>query len=421
MAIFIKILFASIFTIFSVMSMAHMVYEPNDIPLLDNRFRIDPKTEQVTFILNHSQGRETIVLVQPDGSKLYQQRHPETVSWVSGQTQDIITVQNPMVGPWQAIANLDGDNRIKIISDVELVVDRLPLKLYSREYITTNATLYADKELMKNTAYLDDARLSISLIGGTNKKMALYQDDGKHYDELPFDGKLTARLFVNLPPARYLLNIRTQNDIFIRNVNHDAVVFISPINYKINDLEENSDSVRITFKLDADEIVPNSVSINGVIKNVGNEMVQQVVMHSMENLSESNEFESIYKLDYGEYTFSGTAYATNQDGREIELQLSGRTFELIAPFKMPEIIASEVPSPLIENEQVIDEEIAPASIFSNLWVIIAIAVTILVLIAAIIFFILKRKKKKAAENINDIEELNLDDLQPMPLDLTESK
>lgn len=416
MAIFIKTLFASIFTLFSIISTAHMVYEPNDIPLLDNRFRIDPEAEQVTFILNHSQGRETIVLVQPDGSKLYQQRHPDTVSWVSGQKQDIITIQNPMVGPWQAIANLDGDNRIKIISDVELEVNRLPLKLYTQEYITTNATLYADKKLMKNATYLDDAKLSISLIGGTNKKMALYLDDGKHYDELPFDGKLTARLFVDLPPARYLLNINTKNDVFIRNVNKDAVVFISPISYKINALEPSSDNAKVTFKLDADEIMPNSVSINGVIKNANNEMVEQVLMHSIENLSESNEFESIYKLDYGLYTFSGRAYATNQDGREIELQLTEKVFELVPPFIMPEIVATEEASPLTENE-----EVASTSIFSNLWVIIAIAVTILLLLAIIIFFILKRKKKKAGKSSDDIEELNIDELQPMPIDLTESK
>jgi uncharacterized protein (TIGR03503 family) len=397
--------------------MAHTVFAPNDIPLLDNRFRIDPATEQATFILNHSKGEQRIVLVQPDGSKLYQQRHPETVSWVSGQKQDIITVQKPMPGPWQAIANLDGDNRIKIISDVELVVNRLPLKLYAQEYITTNATLYADNKLMDNAAYLDDAKLSISLVGNSNKKMALYKDDGKHYDELPFDGKLTARLFVDLPPARYLLNIRTQNDVFIRNVNKDAVVFIRPITYKTDVLETESDNVQITFKIDLGEIDPNSVSINGLIKDVDENIIEQVLINRIDNISESPEFSSIYQLPYGSYSFSGKAYATSLDGRELELQLKNSAFDLVAPFVLPEIIAVEP----TENEEVIEIEPVETSIFSNLWVLIAIASTIILLLAGIIFFVLKRKKKKAKSDEEEIQELNLDELQPMPIDLSESK
>lgn len=413
-----KILFASILTFCSIISVAHTVYAPNDIPLLDNRFRIDPETEKVTFILSHSQGRQTIVLVQPDGSKLYQQRHPENVSWVSGIKQDMITIENPMAGPWQAIAQLDGDNRIKIISDVELVVNRLPLKLYAQEYITTTASLYADNKIIENASYLDDTKLSISLIGLNTKKMSLYLDDGKQYDELSFDGQLTARLYVDLPPGRYLLSIRTKNDIFMRSVNKDAVVFLKPINYKISATGEQSDQAIISFKSDATEIDPNSISINGVIKDANNNIVQQVLMHSIDNISESGEFESTYQLEYGIFHFSGIAYATTLDGREIELQLEDNAFELFAPFVMPETTPTDTEMLLEENS--ISSETSPTSIFSNIWVIIAVAVTILLLIAGAIFFILKRKKKKAQKS-EETEELNLDDLQPMPIDLTESK
>lgn len=424
MAIFIKTLFASIFMLFAMISMAHTIYAPNDIPLLDNRFRIDPKTEQATFIFNHSKGYQRVVLVQPDGSKLYQQRHPETVAWVSSEKQDIVTVQKPMVGPWQAIAELDGDNRIKIISDVELTVNRLPLKLYAQEYITTHASLYSDKKIMENPAYLDDAKLSISLIGGANKKMALYQDDGKHYDELPFDGKLTARLYVDLLPGRYLLNIRTKNDIFIRNVNKDAVVFLPPIDYKINPLETGSDEAKIIFTVDASEIDPNSVSIDGVLKDGDDNIVEQVLMHSINNVSESGQFDSIYKLSHNLYYFSGKAYATTLNGRELELQLPDRAFELVPLFIMPEKELSEALSTQAERpiiEASIEEELESTSIFNKLWVIIAIVATLLILVTGAVFFILKRKKKQLNSSEINTDELNLDELQPMPIDLTESK
>lgn len=424
MAIFIKTLFASIIILFSLTSVAHTIYAPNDIPLLDNRFRIDPKTEQATFIFNHEKGYQSVVLVKPDGSKLYQKRHPESVAWVSNKTQNIVTIQNPMAGPWQAIANLDGDNRIKIISEVQLSVNRLPLKLYAQEYITTHAALYADNKLMDNPAYINGAHLSVSLLSDANKKMALYQDDGKHYDELPFDGKLTARLYVDLKPGRYLLHIRTKNDIFIRNVNKDAVVFLSPIKYKIKALETGSDQANITFTVDGSEIDPSSVSINGVLKDAKNKVVQQVLMHSVDNVSESGEFNAAFKLDYDIYTFSGKAYATTHTGREIELQLQENIFELVPKFQMPEKTASEalatqIGQPLIAETTL--ESLDSPSLFDNLWIIIAISLSFLLFIAGIAFFLFKRKQKQINSDDDDSGELNLDELQPMPIDLTDSK
>ena len=404
--------------------MAHTIYAPNDIPLLDNRFRIDPKAEQVTFILNHSKGFQRVVLVQPDGSKLYQQRHPKHVAWVSSETQDIITIQKPMAGPWQAIAELDGDNRIKILSEVQLTVERLPLKLYEQEYITTHAALYFDNKLMDDSTYLNDAKLSISLLGGAGKKMALYQDDGKHYDELPFDGKLTARLYVDLLPGRYLLQIRTKNDIFIRNVNKDAVVFINPISYKIKALKKGSDEAKIMVNIDADELDPTSISINGVIKDANNSVVKQVLMHSIDNTSEFGGFDSQHQLSYGTYTFSGRAYATTRKGREIELQLSETMFELIAPFKMPEENLSEALATQAEQvtiESLRSEQLESPSLFSNMWVIITISVCLLLIIVGIVFFLLKRRKKQVNNDDENGDELSLDELQPMPIDLTDSK
>ena len=420
MAIFIKHTLIAICLLFSFSVVGHTIYAPNDIPLLDNRFRIDPKTEQITFIFNHSKGYQRVVLVQPDGSKLYQQRHPENVAWLNGETTDIVTVQNPMPGPWQAIAELDGDNRIKLISDVQLKTNRLPLKLYAKEYISTEASLYDDGKLMKNPAYIVDTKLTVSLVGEANKKLALYLDDGKNYDQVAFDGSLTAQLFVDLKPGRYLMSIRTKNDVFIRNVNKDAVVFPSPISYSIDPVESGSDEAIITFTVDPAEIDPNSVSIDGVIKDIEHKLISQVMVHNTDNEPGTKSFTSQYKLAHEMYTFSGKAYATTQEGREIELQLPERFFELVAPYVAPVINESAALSTDINQETAI-EEAAPSSIFSNLWVIVAISVTVLLIIVAIVFLIIRRKKKKLALLDASENELNLDELQPMPIDVTDGK
>ncbi|WP_019617142.1 hypothetical protein [Psychromonas ossibalaenae] len=413
-----RIFFGLLLLIIHTQSTAHTIYAPNDIPLLDNRFRIDPNTEQITFILNHSEGPRRVVLVRPDGSKIYYKRNPENVGWVTSRTQDIVTIDNPMAGPWQAVAKLDGNNRIKLMSRVELKTSRLPLKLYSQEYITTHASLYNEKKLMTNKAYLDDAKLSVALIGGASKTLTLYQDDGKGYDALPFDGKLTARVYVDLLPGRYLLNIRTKNDVFIRNVNHDAVVFLPPVSYEVDALEAGSDQALFEFKIDADELDPLSVTINGVIKDADNNIVEQLIIHSADGLSEQSLLTTVRKLSHNMFTFSAKAFATTRKGREIELHLPDRVFELVPPIVIPEANLSEALATVTEELNIPQET---PSLLSD-WRVITVAATLFsLLLIAIVFILLRRRKKNKLSDDNSEASLSLDELQPTSIDLKEDK
>ncbi len=390
-----KGIFSLLLLFTSCFSLAHSVYAPNDIPLLDNRFRIDPNAEQVTFILNHSHGPQRVVLVRPDGSKLYQRRSPESVAWVSTKTTDIITIDNPMPGPWQAIAKLDGDNRIKILSKVELKTSKLPLKLYSREYITTYASLYHEGKVMRDEHYLDGAKLSISLVGNAIKQLTLYQDDGKGYDALPFDGELTARVFIDLVPDRYLLNIKTKNDVFIRNNNYDAVVFPQPIIQKVNLPYAGDKTISLEYEIDTTEIDAQSVIINGIITNMKNEVVAQVIADK-NDMSENKLHYTSQEMEYDRLLLKTEVFATTVAGREIELQLADAAFELFPMIVEPSLSPTVV---IEETELIIPEE---TSIWSNVWVITGIIVSILLIVMLLIFFVIRRiiKKKQASIQLN---------------------
>ena len=85
------------------MAQANEVFGPSDVPLLDNRFRIDYGIKEVSFIIKRQPGSPSVILVRPDGSKLYAGRvqAPE-VGWLALGDQDVITIRHPMAGPWQA-------------------------------------------------------------------------------------------------------------------------------------------------------------------------------------------------------------------------------------------------------------------------------------------------------------------------------
>ncbi|MCW8996557.1 MAG: hypothetical protein OQK77_12150 [Psychromonas sp.] len=412
MATIIKKIVFSLSLLFTLSStLAHTIYADSDIPLLNNRVRIDPFTEQITFLLHHTQGPQAVVLVRPDGSKLYYSKHPKSVAWVSSNKVDIITIDHPVAGPWQAIADLNGNNRIKLISPVKLKTDKLPLKLYTHEYITTYASLYHDDKLMTDNTYLHDARLSVALIGKNNKKLTLYKDNGQGYDALPFDGTLTARIYVNLIPGNYLLSIRTKNNVFIRNQNQDAIVVASPINYEISQLEYGSKEALFKFAVNSEELDPESVIIDGLVKDENNNIIGQLISHSAESISAKDIFTQTKAFDYGVFSFSGKAFATTRTGREIELQLPVKHFELLAKVILP---------PINISAAIATVQPEPESIWKNIWVISTIAASSLILLLLIIFIVIRRRRKSrqlANDDELSLKELTLSELQPESLDL----
>ena len=397
-------------------SMAHTIYAPNDIPLLDNRFRIDPNTEQVSIILNHPSHAQKIVLVKPDGSKWYAQRHPpENVAWFNNRDQDIITIQNPMPGPWQAIASLNGENRIQLLNPTTLKIEKLPLKVYNKEYLTSYISLINDGQVMTDKYLLNNARLTVSLIkndkqtNDTQKSIALYKDDGQSYDSLPFDGKLTTRLFMDLTPGRYLVNIKTKNNIFIRAYNADMVVFPQPLSYKIEQLGNNKNSAAFTFVVDPLEIDPNSVVINSVITSSDDSDTKQLIVHLIDEILENETTTINVKLPFKNYRYSGEVFATARDGRELSFQLPEYKFEVAkAPINIIEKTVNTSAAQTLDiatEQKVIEAE----DTFQYLWVLVSTLIVFIITSIFVVLYILKRKQKKLLENSElSLNELTLD-------------
>lgn len=399
----------------AVSSMAHTIYAPNDIPLLDNRFRIDPNTEQVTIILNHPGHSQKAILVQPDGSKLYEQRHPEkTVGWSKNRNQDIITIQKPMPGPWQAIATLNGENRIQLLNPIVLKINKLPLKVYNSEYLTSYISLIKDGQVMTNKNFLKYAKLTVSILSDQKKIISLYKDDGQYYDSLPFDGQLSTHFFMDLIPGRYLLNIKTRNNIFIRNVNKDIVVFPRPLIYKVQQVADNISEAELIFSVDEAEIDPNSVTVDGIFTNIDESQNEQSIVHFSEQKLQGNSLTINVPLAYRSYTYLGKVFATTVDGREISFQLPEQDIQLIAPFKIekavisdPLLIASQANATIPETEKTAEITEQP---FQYLWILIISLVVLIILGICVAVFLIKRKRKKmTADNGLSLDELIIDE------------
>ncbi|SMY17137.1 TIGR03503 family protein [Photobacterium aquimaris] len=208
---------------------------------LDNRFRVDPEIEQITFIVAREQPSQSVVLVAPNGRKYYADRHAKTMSWYSDKGMDIISIDYPMAGPWQALGKVSSNNGIKIVSNIELDVDQLPTQLYQTEVLKFRARLTQNKQPLLLRDFLERVQLEVIFypitvdVGDVSAKdpapivVGTFADNGQGYDEIGGDGIFTVALDVDVVPGKYRVKIASTNGVFERAVEQTVLVYPSLI------------------------------------------------------------------------------------------------------------------------------------------------------------------------------------------------
>ena len=257
----------------SLSGMANEVFAPSDIPLLDNRFRIDYGVKEITFIIKRKPGTPSVILVRPDGSKLYVGKvTPPDVGWLTQQDQDLITVRNPMPGPWQAIGEVDPDNRVRLLTDIRLESEPLPARLYQGERVKLQSRLLIDGAAPGAGYYLSDLGMTVKLQQFNDaaqsgepiveETLGHYLDDGKGLDEVPGDGVLTAEAVLDVPAGKYRALYSSGNQVFSRAQSQQVLLFPWPLSYTL-DAPSGDIGARLSLLIDADELEPASVVIQG--------------------------------------------------------------------------------------------------------------------------------------------------------------
>lgn len=321
----------------SLSGMANEVFAPSDIPLLDNRFRIDYGVKEITFIIKRKPGTPSVILVRPDGSKLYVGKvTPPEVGWLALKDQDLITVRNPMPGPWQAIGEVDPDNRVRLLSDIRLESEPLPTRLYQGERVKLQSRLLIDGAAPGAGYYLSDLGMTVKLQQFNDaaqsgepiaeETLGHYLDDGKGLDEVPGDGVLTAEAVLDVPAGKYRALYSSGNQVFSRAQSQQVLLFPWPLSYTL-DAPSGDIGARLSLLIDADELDPASVVIQGkAIDSAGVSMAFNAVATEPRLGVDLSALKAA-----GQYKVEATLFGTTRLGREVQLQLPVKSFTIMPP------------------------------------------------------------------------------------------
>ncbi|MBL0568286.1 TIGR03503 family protein [Aeromonas hydrophila] len=403
----------------SLTASANEVFAPSDIPLLDNRFRIDYGVKEITFIVTRKPGTPSVILVRPDGSKLYVGKvTPPDVGWLALKDQDLITIRDPMPGPWQAIGEVDPDNRVRLLSNIRLETDQLPTQLYQGERVKLKSWLLIDDAPPKAGYYLTDLGMTVRLQRFNDAKqegepivdevLGHYRDDGKGLDEVPGDGIMTAEAVLDVAAGKYRAMYSTGNQVFSRARYQDVLIYPLPVSYTLAPPSQEF-GAKLSFLIDADELDPASVVIEGKATNtVGASMAFNAVATEPRVEVDLSAIKEV-----GQYEVTATLFGTTRLGREIQVTLPVKSFNIFPVLAVEPSAASAASetSAAVPNQVKFEEGQSSGWL---IWLLGGVGI-LLVLLGGVGFILLQKRRalKKAmaaqkAENESAKPEAKLD-------------
>ncbi|MEG3767514.1 TIGR03503 family protein [Alteromonas sp. 14N.309.X.WAT.G.H12] len=387
----------------------------NSIVLLRNRFRIDYQVDEVTLVFFREYGSPSVVLVRPDGSKIYaSQADGDKVVWFDDDTFDMVKIKQPVPGPWQAVGQILPDSRVMVLSDIELHADPLPPVLFSGEVLKQTAYLTNGGKPIDYTQFRDVVTLDVQLkstnnpnyenFGAQDEVVATFEDNGQGMDEAPLDGVFTGQFNLAISAGEWRPIYTVKTPMFSREqVNPVIRLYPNPVLLNVVPDDGQTGYHELTIDVVRDKINIQSLLIDGKVRFPNGDIQN----FSITEPSEHARTHRILAYEDGIFRIKVTAYATTFDGRDIILDVPEYSFLGEAPSDAEDdlqgdmfdvsstgadtVIPDEAPPIAEEVPQSMDKDTLVIAIISVNGAIIFIGVLVAV-------FILWRRKRAALPN-----------------------
>lgn len=366
---------------------------------LKNRFRIDHMVENLILVVQRDYGSAPVVVVLPDGSKWYANRHPDNVKWTDGVTGDIITIENPEPGPWQLVGSVTKGSKLLMLSKLSVEVDPLPQPLFQGERVKVTAKLMGDEQRLRfpgldymvewTARFISDHETGDENFAAGTITVGSYKDDGEGMDGRPDDGIFTGKINLNQPWGHYKFLVRARNNVFERELETPIILSKHPIELElVEPVDPQKERYKLAIRVDTDNLLLSETLLE--LELVGPAGLQLPM--TINGISEgATEFVLPEVQEFGSYRIKGDAFSTTISGREIVLSLPEQFFNLIeppAPPPSPEELAARAAAIAAAEEE--------AARQSAMNLLIGVNVFLLLLgIGALIFWRKRQALKKA--------------------------
>ncbi|MDX3772749.1 TIGR03503 family protein [Chromatiaceae bacterium AAb-1] len=339
----------------------------NQIPLLDNRFRIDDKVSEITLLLFRRRGSPSVILVRPDGTKLrFANAEEHNMRWHDAHSYDLIQIRDPMPGPWQAIGRLQPESRILVLTDIKLDADILPENLMAGETVKVTARLTSSGQPINARDFRDVLMLEVLFIS-TNKaeydnfgrgvvQVAQFRDDGRGYDEKARDGVFTGEFQLNFAAGEWIPKYVVRTPLYTREVEQlPVLIHHAPVTVNVTPAPAAEGMHQVSFQVTDSRLVAASVLLQGRIRYPNGE----VESFSLNEVTDGPRQLQVQNKGHGSYLLDISVFGETVDGREFVLNLPEESF-LVNPVTRKAPALTELPQQIrdeisVEQSVIISE------------------------------------------------------------------
>ncbi|GIU44750.1 TIGR03503 family protein [Shewanella sairae] len=330
---------------------------------LKNRFRIDHMVDSMTLLIHREYGSAPVIIVRPDGSKWYVNRHPpEKVTWMEGLTGDMVTIKKPMPGPWQLIGQVVEGSVIDKVTSLSIDVDPFPQPLFQGERLKLTARLLGDEQKVRlpgldfminwTARFISESNSADENFAAGTFIVGAYRDNGEALDERPDDGVFTTDLDLEQPWGDYTLQVSAKNAVIDRQYKQKFRLSPQPIKVDLLTPEDpNSGLWTLQILIDTEQVKINQTHLEA---NILGPTGKRVPITISQFDGADTRFSLPKVIDFGSYDLKLSAVTTTLNGREIVLSLPDLFFNLVQPPEPPptaEELAARAEAIAKEQEQ----------------------------------------------------------------------
>lgn len=312
----------------------------NEIPYFDNRFRIDSELEEITLVFFRKRGSTPIILVQPDGKKIRISDYDrERVEWHDDRTFDMIKINKPMAGPWQAIGDILPESKILVVSDVKIIVDPLPEIVLSGETLKVVGKLVNGSERIDIEEFRDVVQLDVNFFSTNNSaydnfgadalKLTSFKDDGYDLDEYAGDNLYTGEFILDFAAGEWQPVFMIKLPLITRELRQKPILLHnSPVTLSVDTSESEATPHNLIITIDPTYVDPASLIFQGKTTFPDKQTRPFSIMGYENEASPERRTKDITYTEPGIHRVNLSAFGRTTSGREFRLVVPEFTFNV---------------------------------------------------------------------------------------------
>jgi len=226
------------------------------VPLVNNTFLVDDSILELTLLVFKPKNARPTMVIEPNKKKYQKNDKPDYVKWQSENNYDLITVTNPQVGEWSINAETDPDNRVLVVTNLQVQTNRIPNNLFLGETLNISLFMTEQNKKISDDNFLQFISMSASQKEPIKKRWFLH-DNGLRGDKEAHDGIFNVGVRKTLETGKNQFTFQASSETFKREINHSVIVHdIMLIHTRVDQIQRDNKNYHQIF------VTPNLEFIN---------------------------------------------------------------------------------------------------------------------------------------------------------------